>query len=225
VDDDLLPREQPRSAEPEREGRNERGEGSRFLSFANLVAKFHRRGVILERRLDEPIHDVTPRCCVEFGLLDPSDVDEFTRFHSGRRREYIERRIATGDLCFTARHRGALASTTWACRSRHWVPDLHFMWNVAPGEVYLYDSYTAPQYRRRYIALALDTHVLRHLRNLDLERALTAISPENEASIHSKAKVGFRLCGDLRCISLGWGVHLHHRRRFARSPEIAVRGS
>jgi RimJ/RimL family protein N-acetyltransferase len=209
-------------AEIKRARENARG-GRRLLSFENLAARFHHSGVILERRLDEPIDDVTPRCSVEFGPLGRSDIEEFLRFHPDRRREFIERRFSTGDLCFAARHEGALASTTWACRSKHWVPDLHFMWHVAPGEVYLYDSYTAPQLRERGLFAALGTHVLRYFRSLDVERVLTTIAPENTASLRSRAKVGFRPCGDIRCFSIGWGVHLHRRRRFASSSTIAAR--
>jgi GNAT superfamily N-acetyltransferase len=221
VDDDFLVQGPNPPAEIGSPKENARGDGRRLFSFENLAAKFHKRGIILERRLDEPIDEVTPRCSVEFGPLGPSDIEEFLRFHPDRRREYIERRFSMGDLCFAARHGGALASTTWACRSQHWVPDLHFMWHVAPGEVYLYDSYTAPQLRKRGLFPALGTHILRYFRSLEVERALTTIAPENTASIHSRAKVGFRQCGDLRCFSIG-RVHLHRRRRFARSSEVAA---
>jgi len=222
VDDDVHLQDPDPPADSGHAKGNVRGDGRRLPSFKRIAAKFHRRGVILERRLTEPILDVAPRCAVEFGQLDRSDIEEYARFHPDRPREYIERRLATGDLCFAARHRGTLASTTWACRSRHWVPDLHFMWQVAPGEVYLYDSYTARPYRNRGIGPALDTHVLRTFRSLDVERALTAVAPDNTASLRAKVKVGFRPCGDLSCFSIGWGIHLHRRRTFASPPTTDV---
>lgn len=221
VDDDPLLQGPNAPNEIGRANENARGDGHHPFSLKRFTAKFHRRGVILERRLDEPIRDITPRCSVEFGPLRQSDIEEFSGFQPDRRREHIELRMSTGDLCFAARHGGALASTTWACRSKHWVPDLHFMWQVAPREVYLYDSYTDPRFRGRGIATALDAHVLRYFLGLDVDRALTAIAPENTASIRSKTKVGFRPCGDLRCLSIGWGVHLHRRRTFASASKVA----
>lgn len=172
----------------------------------------------------EPSADIAPGRGVEFGLLGRSGIEEFLRFHPGRRREYIERRLSTGDLCFTARHESALVSTTWACRSKHWVPDLHYMWHVAPGEVYLYDSYTDPQHRGEGLSPALKTHILRYFRNLEVERALTVVAPENAACLCSNAKAGFRPCGDLRCFSIGWGLHLHRRRGFASASTASPGG-
>jgi ribosomal protein S18 acetylase RimI-like enzyme len=171
--------------------------------------------VVLERGLRGPLPEITPRCAIELEMLDRSEIAAYLDFHPGRQRRFVERRFAAGDACFTARHRGELLAVQWSCRSQHWVGDLHSTWCVGPGEVYLYDSYTHPQYRGQGVNPALCVHVLRHFGDLGLDRATLVVESGNASNLRSREKLGFERCGVIRSLSIGWGRPLQHRSHFA----------
>jgi len=187
--------------------------GFRSRPLARLAERFCRRGLVLERRLDERLADFEPLLGVELGTLDLGSIGEFLEYLPGRRREYVERRFAAGDVCFAAREGGDLVGTIWGSCGERWVDDLQLTWRTGPQEVYLYDSNTAPEQRGNGICPALTAHALRFFSDRGLQRAVVIVAPDNTANLRAMAKVGFERTGDVRACALGFGRHLHWRRR------------
>ena len=185
-----------------------------------ITRRFYRSFVVLERRLSPPLPKITPTRAVELGSLDPSEIAEYLEFHPGRQRRFIEHRFAAGDVGFTARYRGELVASGWGCRSQHWVNDLRRTWRVEPGEVYFYDSYTAPEHRGHDLNPAMFVHALGHFRALGLDRATVLTVSGNAANLRAKEKLGFERRAVIRSFSLGWGKSIL-RRRSLPAPETA----
>jgi len=182
--------------------------------LARFTRRFYRSFVVLERNLRLPLPEIAVGGAIEWGTLERSAIAEYLEYQPERRREFIERRLAAGDTCFTARHAGSLASSIWACRSQRWVEALRDIWRVAPGEVYLYDSYTAPAHRGRGLNPSLCLQALAHFRDQGLERATLITEAGNAANLRAKQKVGFRPSGRIRSFELRSATPIRKRSRF-----------
>lgn len=183
----------------------------------SLWAKFwgefcYRRLYYLERPLALPFPDLHAALPLEITPMERDEIDAYIAFHDEDPRDQIERRFALGEKCFVARSGGEIVCANWACEggplSEHWIRYLRYALPVAPDEVYLYDSYTAPTHRGRGIAPALAVWILRHYAEKGYRRTTTAIVPENRTNLRARAKSGYQICGRIGYVRTG--IHLHH---------------
>lgn len=186
-----------------------RRDGWRHLVFLILADLGYRRVLLLERCLSEPANVRSP-APLEFSLLSPDELDEYLAFHDEDPRSELEARLARGEECFVARSGGAIVCANWAVYDEHEVRFLRYRLRLEPGEVYVYDSYTRPDFRGRSVAPALAAHLVERFRAAGLRRALTLIAPENASNLRARAKSGYRVCGRIACLKLGPKI-LHFR--------------
>src|SRR2546425_291701 len=123
-----------------------RVEGVRSFWFKVLGQIVYRRLVVMERPLDEAIVPVTARAPVVIGLLTDADVDEYTTFRPDTDPAEIRRRLVAGHRCFVVRHEGRIVHAGWAARREAWIDYLRCEFPLEPGDVYQFDSYTAPAF-------------------------------------------------------------------------------
>jgi len=157
---------------------------------------FHRQAVVMCRPADLPIPHATARLPVTVGLLQDDEVDEYNAFYPWTGRSEALRRLRSGGHeCFTARYEGRLVSADWASTVSTYARSLHCVFPLLEGDVYTYEMYTLPEFRRRGIATAIKVSILRHYCQAGCNRFLNLISPNNLASIKNNERLGYRQVG------------------------------
>ena len=152
-----------------------------------------------------------PRGPVVIGLLRETEVDDYIGFRSGADSSEIRRRLEAGQRFFVARHEGRIIHGEWVATQRAWIDYLACEIRLAPDEVYVYDSFTSPDFRGRNISPARSTQALRYIRDAGYRRIMAAILLENKPAFRVFEKVGFRPLGLMDYVKIGpW------RRDFCR---------
>jgi predicted GNAT family acetyltransferase len=191
-----------------------REEGLKTLWFKILGETVSRRVLLLERTLLEPIPDVITRLPVTIGLLKTAEIAEYMEFREGTPLHEVQRRLDAGHSCFVARYQGCLVSTSWAAIRQAWMHYLSREVPIAPGEVYIYDSFTKTDLRGRGVSQAVGVEMLRHFHRAGYKLAVRAISPENRASLQAAAKTGYRFYGVMGYVNIGpWRRDLYRTDR------------
>ena len=180
-----------------------REEDIKSLWFKILGETVYRRLVLMERPLNEPVPEVTPRLPVAIGPLREFELDDYIEFRPEADPPEVRRRLEAGDLCFVARHEGRIVNAGWATTCRAWIEYLACEMRLAPGEVYHYESFTTPSFRGLNISPARYTQMLRYLRDAGYRRSVSAVVPENKAGISHLKKVGYRPFGVMGYVKLG----------------------
>jgi ribosomal protein S18 acetylase RimI-like enzyme len=186
-------------------------EGIASLWFRVLGETVYRRMVLMERLLAEPVSPVTPGLPVTIGLLDKTEVDAYCGFRPGADPLDVRRRLEAGQWCFVARLEGRIVQAGWAVARRARIDYLDSEIDLAPDEVYIYGSYTAPDSRGRNLAPAQRTEAVRFFRDAGYRRLVAVVFPENRAGFRPLEKIGCRRFGVIGYVRIGpW------RRDFCR---------
>ena len=114
-------------------------------------------------------------------------------------------------MCWVARQQGSLVHAIWTATARAWIRYLDFEIQLAPDEVYVYGSYTAPQLRRLNISSARSEVMMRYFQERSFSRLLALVMPENPAGIIATLRAGYHPAGIIGRMKVGpW------RRDFCR---------
>lgn len=181
-----------------------RDEGLKSFWFKLLGEFGYRRLFLVERMLDSPVADYTPRLPVDISILEESEIDDYLAFRPATTRRDVADRLRSGEMGFIARHEGRIVAAAWVAVQPVWVPFLGCRIDMAPGDAHIYDKFTAPAYRGHGISNAVRTHHLRHLQRAGFRRATGSVLPENVSSLRDDTtKGGFRVYGMLGRIRIG----------------------
>lgn len=186
---------------------------SRTAPLATLRMKvlttFVRRVVLLERALDDvaaahPLPDG-----LRFAILGrSSDWAAYQRLRRGQEPALPIERTARGDLCFVVLDGDAVVHATWSSCTLGPLPYLAADAVLEPGDVALYDSFTAPVWRGHDLSRSRDEFCRRHYRDAGLRRALAFIARENAAGLRTAEPLGYTPLGTYGLLRIG---PLHHR--------------
>lgn len=186
-----------------------RQEGVRGVVFGALGRLGYVRCGWFARPLAPPWPSVDTDIAVDVGLVE--SLDEYRELRPEARDGQFRGRLDTGDRCFGARHAGVLISATWVATGRvrlsfGEVP-------LAPHEICLYDTFTAPAFRGRHVPAAICRTILEcHPQH---RQAVTQVIPENRSNVRSRERTGFRRTGTIHFVKLG--AWRWHRLRGARA--------
>ncbi len=178
-------------------------EGLRALWFRILAKTCYRRMIVVERLLDGPQEEVTAAMPVTIALLKMDDVDEYLRFRPSANASDVASRLASGDFCFAGWIDGRIANAMWITIGRCRVEYLDADIDVAPGDVYAYASFTAPEFRNRNLAATRGREIIRYLKERGYFRILGVILPENRPAFRPAEKLGYRRIGVIGRIKVG----------------------
>jgi len=162
-----------------------------------------RQSVIMCRPADLPVPIVSAGLPVRIELLQEDQVDEYSSFYPWTAPADARQRLRQGQLCFVARHQGRLVAADWASTESTYSRDLHCIFPLQPGDVYTYEIYTLPEFRRQRIATVIKVEILRNFGAAGCRRFLNLISPDNHASLHTNEKLGYRRVGLMGYWGLG----------------------
>jgi ribosomal protein S18 acetylase RimI-like enzyme len=180
-----------------------REEGIRSFWFKALGELGYRRLLLFQRFLDQPIQRIMPRIPLTTELLREHDINAYLAFRPDSSRSTILQRFGAGERCFVARYDGQIVCANWAVTEQAWIPYLEREIPMQPGDVYVYDSFTAPAFRNRNIAPALAVEILKYFRGAGYRRMMMVMLPENRANRRARAKTGYRVFEIIRCVRVG----------------------
>jgi ribosomal protein S18 acetylase RimI-like enzyme len=183
--------------------RTVRKRGPVNLWFRILGEIAYRRVAVLECRLDGELPEVAARVPVRMTLLTPADLEAFSRLRRDLEPSTIRSRLEQGHQCFIVWHEGEIVHAGWAATRRAWVDYLGCEFPLGAGDVYQYDSFTAPAFRGLDLAGARVAWMARFFRDAQARRLLAVVWPENTAAFRPLEKAGYRRCGWLRVIWCG----------------------
>lgn len=183
--------------------------GPRGLWFAVLGELGYRRLAIRECLLDKPFPDTPAKIPLQLELLNDTQIDEYVAFRPGSDRDSIVRRLAANNSCFVARHNGKIISARWAATGIAQCDYLFRGYPLAADEAYLYDAFTAPEWRGKGVFPALTSEMHRYYRAADVRRSLCFTGPENYPAMI--ADTGYRRVGITGYVGIG-----RFRRHFSR---------
>ncbi len=191
--------------------------GLRGLGMRLLAATVYRRLVVMQLSLDAPIPEATARLPVTIEPLPESGVDEYVRFRPDADPFEIGLRLAGGAGCYVARYQGRIVHAGWVTAGKARIAYLGCDMPLAPGDVYQFDSFTAPPFRGQGIARARVVAMARCLRREGHRRLVACVLPENPNALRPLEPVGYRAVGRIGVIRLGpWRLA---RRRLAPDKE------
>jgi len=194
-----------------RAGQVLRDEGVKSLWFKILGETVYRRVILMERLLHEPIGEVMGGLPAVIDLLKPTEIDEYISFRPGTDPLQVRHRLSAGQKAFVARHEGRIVHAGWTTTTRARIDFLAREIPLGPGEVYQYESYTAPSSRGQNLAAVRITEMLRYFRRAGHRRMIAVVVPENTTAFRPLEKTGYRPFGLLGYIQLG-----RRRRHFCQ---------
>lgn len=173
----------------------------------------YRRLLLLERDVREPL-DVAVPAGLAFGYMGEERVPAYEELRPGLGRQAAAR-LAAGDRCFATWLDGRLVAVRWLATGSPHVEYVDLPLVLRDGEVYHYDTFTAPAVRRRGISAASQARLFETMREEGFERSVRAVLPENRAAIADAARAGYRPIGRIGYVRLG------RRRRTFRTDRRA----
>lgn len=180
-----------------------REDGIAALWFKILGETIYRRVFIIERFSDEPLEQVAARVPLEFGFLDETQIDDYVCLRPDANRAEILRRLREGQWCITARSNGQLVYAGWSTAGRARIDYLGREIQLAPDEIYIFEAFTAPEFRGVNIPSAVSQFRLRYFGNLGYRRFVAVVVPENWRALRSFRKAGYRVCGTMGFVRIG----------------------
>ena len=163
----------------------------------------YRRLILAERSLGEPLPPFSPVRDAIVEMLSWKDVSEYMKFRPDSNREEIERRLRMGQHCFAVFLGNKIVHAAWVTPGRAFVPYLGIHMEPCPGEFYLYDIYTLPEFRGLNLYFYREREMEKELRRRGCRRVIAFVYPENKPALKAMKKSGYRISGKMGFLKLG----------------------
>jgi ribosomal protein S18 acetylase RimI-like enzyme len=130
---------------------------------------------------------------VEVVRLDAGHAPPYLAFRPGpKTAAAFAERLRAGHACFAVRRDDRIVAATWVAISPVWINHLRREFRPAPGEIYLFDSFTTARYRGQRLAAAIVAAVAALYSQCGYRWAVLVIAPYNRSSRRSYERSGFR---------------------------------
>ena len=115
-----------------------------------------------------------PQCLYtpEIGQLGVDDLKDYLAFRRGATADQFLGRLEAGHMGFAARVDGQLASVSWVDVAAMWTDYIAMPLSLKPGEVHMYDSFTAVSFRGKRVSPQVFHRIRGHFDAADFERQL-----------------------------------------------------
>jgi len=144
--------------------------------------------------LDGPLPSYTPRLPIEYRAATPADEALFAQIQSPSQVAYTLKRLQHGRNCFLALYEGRLIAFAWATDDITFDLD-NLEMRLGPGDVYIDDVYTVPEFRRHGLQYPMHIEQLRFLQRHKggkFSRAIVMADVNNTASQKMIRKFGYK---------------------------------
>ncbi len=148
-------------------------------------------GTLWHMDLSEPsLIGPIPRVEVNFQRIDSEAAPSLAQAMGLENPEEVFKRFDAGKRCYIGNVDGVLATYGWVTFDKELIGELRLYIRLAPGEAYIWDCATLPEYRGLRLYPALLWYMISELRAHGLKRIWIGADADNLPS-----QVGMRLCG------------------------------
>jgi ribosomal protein S18 acetylase RimI-like enzyme len=154
-------------------------------------------GTIWMLNLDEAVPVVQPLISAAFRRLTPDLLLELADSNLASSSAEILRRLNAGKYCYAAWIEDRLAAYGWVSFVEEHIGELNLRIKLLPGEVYIWDCATAPEFRGKHLYSSLLSHIIQELHAEGFCRAWIGTDLDNVASQKGIARAGFRHVANL----------------------------
>lgn len=176
---------------------------------ARALTMFYRRVLVLVfgPLRDFPVYKA--RLPVEIRAVTEDDVTAYARFR-GADADEITRRLRRGERCFASWYGGEIVDAGWVAGGVVDLPYMNCLLRLAPGDLYHYDAYTAPQFRGAGLYMARNSFASRLARREGFLRDVALAANENYTAWILLSRSGLRTIGVYHYLRVGpwhryWG--------------------
>ncbi len=141
---------------------------------------------------DDPAAEVKPRVAAIFGRVESEDITAFAAAIGPGAEVEIRRRIERGRRCYAAWVGGRLAAYGWVSFDEEFIGELRLELELRPGEAYIWDCVTLPEFRQKHLYSALLVYIVGELRREPFCRIWIGANLDNLASQKGISRAGFR---------------------------------
>lgn len=146
------------------------------------------------------------------GFLDAAAIREYVgRTDYELPSNVVESALAAGDQCFAIHEGETLAVYQWYSLVTNAFADTVDV-QFRPGLVYLHHAFTHPRYRGRRLNAFATTLALRHYLARGYDGIACCVERDNESSLRSFSRIGFRHVGTIVAFKIGRLLGLRHPR-------------
>lgn len=131
-----------------------------------------------------------PRIAVNFQRVDSEAAPSLAQAMELYSPEEVLKRFDAGKRCYIGNVEGVIATYGWVTFDEELIGELRLRMRLAPGEAYIWDCATSPEYRGLRLYPALLWHMINELRLQGLRRIWIGADADNLPS-----QVGMKLCG------------------------------
>ena len=156
-----------------------------------------RAGTIWMLNLHEEVPAVTPLVSAMFRRVEPDLQAALTSAIGGDVSKELLKRFETGRRCYTAWMEERVVAYGWVSLNEEYVGELNLRIKLLPGEVYIWDCATVPEFRRNHLYSGLLSYIIGELRNEGFCRAWIGADIDNMPSQQGIARAGFHHVADL----------------------------
>ena len=140
---------------------------------------------------------------IDIGEVPEDDLTDYLQFRRGATPEQFRARAATHCHCHAARVGSGIVSATWVATREAKLAEFGETLVLRRKQVYLFDSYTLPDYRGQKIQGRIFAAIKTHYYSLGYREVLVLTGPENSANIASRTRQGFRKTGGIAQFKIG----------------------
>jgi hypothetical protein len=172
----------------------------------NLVQRFYttfyRRVWVLSKDLLRDEDRIPQTHSFHMSFLEPAMLDAYAAFRPGKRDEAIER-LRHGMRSIVVWDGDRIVGCVWAATERAYIPYLNRDIVLGPREIYTFDAFTHPEFRRRGIATIRNGFLTPAYRQMGYARAAGIVAFENFTGIRSAEAAGYKRVGVFSCLRFG----------------------
>jgi hypothetical protein len=164
-------------------------------------------GTLWLLELSEPsVNGPVSRVDVQFQRVGSEATPSLTKAMGSGNPEEVFRRFDAGKHCYTVNVKGVLATYGWVTFDEELIGELRLYIRLLPGEAYIWDCATLPEYRGLRLYPSLLWYIIGELRAQGLKRLWIGADADNLPS-----QVGMRMCGfhPIADLVLDYALALH----------------
>ena len=175
-----------------------------FLRLLKPLVRFYSERIYEKDLKDDKDILSMPPLGIESKLLSPDRYDELRELSQYPDKEYIKKRFDDNHTCFLAIGDSKIAFYAWGVMGERVFVDGVTTWplKVESGEAYVYNCFTAPEFRGKGIFPYMLNEAARFYKDHNASVLKAIVNGRNYASWRSFEKAGFKLTVIVRYMKL-----------------------
>ncbi len=162
----------------------------------------YRHVLLFRLGIDGKMEEVPSEVELRVSRLGEEDIPAYAAFR-GCEEEEVRQRFAEGHSAWVTWTVDRISSAVWMQDGQVWIPDVDAYLPLAKGELYSYDSWTAPEFRQHHVSARRARIVSNQLAREGWTGYAAFVLPENTPARRMVEKLGMRRAGFMAYLQLG----------------------